>query len=352
MQLPNYQKYIIIFFIFAFFSCSGSIKNREINFYHWKTSIDNNENQKAYLHNIGLKKLYVRFFDVKWVETEKQAYPFATLQNGLYDTTYQIVPTVFITNEAIKNTSQNKIANLANEIADKIKRLCKQQFYQQTNNQGINEIQIDCDWTESSKEKYFELLEKIKNSEHLAELNQPLLSATIRLHQVKYHKKTGIPPVNRGMLMFYNMGDLQNIETENSILDLEITKKYIKYFNNYPLLCDVALPLYSWAVVFRDKRSVKLIYGLSSDELKQHKKFKHLKNNQFKVIEDNYINKQFVYKDDELRIEEVDQEKLEKLMEMIKDNANDDKFSVCFYHLDEEIIKSFNAGDLKTIANK
>ncbi len=352
MQLSKNQLIGLAILVFTVVSCSGNNKNREINFYHWKTNLNLDEAQKEYLQNLGLKKLYVRFFDVQWVDTENSAYPFATLQNGFYDTSYQVVPTVFITNEAINNTSQNKIKGLAIEIADKIKRLCNQRLYQHTNNQLIKEIQIDCDWTEGTKDKYFQLLENIKTSEQLAELNQPLLTATIRLHQVKYHDKTGVPPVDKGMLMFYNMGDLQNIKTENSILDLEITKKYIDDLDDYPLLCDVALPLYSWAVVFRDNRAVKLIYGLTSDELKQHKKFKHIENNKFKVVEDNYINKQFVYKDDELRVEEVSKEKLETLMELINDNANDDNFSVCFYHLDDQILESFDAGDLKTIANK
>jgi len=352
MQLPKYQQVAIVFFILALFSCSSSNEKREINFYHWKTDLKIEEKKKEYLENIGLKKLYVRFFDVKWVKSEKKAFPFATLQDGLYDTSFQIIPTVYITNEAIKNTAQNKISNLAREIAHKIRRLCDKKFYQHTNNQLIKEIQIDCDWTEGTKGKYFQLLEEIQNHEYIAELNQPKLSATIRLHQVKYHDKTGIPPVDKGMLMFYNMGDLQNIETENSILDLEVTKKYINAFDDYPLPCDVALPLYSWAVVFRDGRIVKLINNLKTEDLKQHEKFKHIENNRFKVIESNYINKHFVYEGDEFRVEEVSQEKLENLMELIKDNANKNDFSVCFYHLDDKIINTFDVDDILNIGNK
>jgi hypothetical protein len=37
-------------------------------------------------------------------------------------------------------------------------------------------------------------------------LSKKKLSATIRLHQVKYFKKTKIPNVDSGVLMYYNMG--------------------------------------------------------------------------------------------------------------------------------------------------
>ena len=97
---------------------------------------------------------------------------------------------------------------------------------------------------------------------------------------------------------------------------------------------------------------IKLINGLRINDLKQHKKFKLIENNKFKVLEDNYINKQFVYQGDEFRIEEVSKEKLESLMELIKDNTNKNDFNVCFYHLDDRIINTFDASDLLKIANK
>ncbi len=68
MQLSKYQQVAILFLFFALFSCSSNNDTREINFYHWKTELKLDKSKKEYLENIGLKKLYVRFFDVKWVE--------------------------------------------------------------------------------------------------------------------------------------------------------------------------------------------------------------------------------------------------------------------------------------------
>ncbi|MEZ4901823.1 MAG: hypothetical protein R2822_08725 [Spirosomataceae bacterium] len=49
------------------------------------------------------------------------------------------------------------------------------------------EVQIDCDWTVATKAKYFRLLQQI------SALLPPsvILSATIRLHQIKFYRTTG-----------------------------------------------------------------------------------------------------------------------------------------------------------------
>ncbi len=45
------------------------------------------------------------------------------------------------------------------------------------------------------------------------------LSSTIRLHQIKYRERTGVPPVERGMLMFYNMGQFSADPEARAIFD-------------------------------------------------------------------------------------------------------------------------------------
>ena len=67
-----------------------------------------------------------------------------------------------------------------------------------------------------------------------------MLSATIRLHQLKFIGESGIPPVDKGLLMCYNMGDLHRLRISNSILETAELKKYIKQLSVYPLKLDVA----------------------------------------------------------------------------------------------------------------
>ena len=64
---------------------------------------------------------------------------------------------------------------------------------------SCQEIQIDCDWTKSTKDKYFYLLKKIK------ELSKKEISCTLRLYPYKYPEIMGVPPVDKAMLMCYNL---------------------------------------------------------------------------------------------------------------------------------------------------
>jgi len=68
------------------------------------------------------------------------------------------------------------------------------------------------------------------------------VTATIRLHQIKFKDKTGIPPVDQGVLMAYNIGELKN-NKQNSILEANIVKQYINKNTEYPLKLKLALDI-------------------------------------------------------------------------------------------------------------
>jgi len=66
----------------------------------------------------------------------------------------------------------------------------------------------------------------------------------------------------------------------------------------------------------------------------------------------NYINQSFLYKDDEIRVEEVNKGKLLALIKLISDEAANNNFNICFYHLDDYIIDNYSADDLLEIAKR
>ena len=163
----------------------------------------------------SIKKIYPKFFDVDW-DFNQQA-PVALASISFSTTIPQkiaIVPTVFITNRTLVHLPANNLTDLANKIVQKLVRQM-----QALPNNAIQEIQFDCDWTQSTKTKYFDLLQLLKKAFHPKGIQ---LSATIRLHQIKYLQKTGVPPVSRGMLMYYNMGEVQKATTNNSILKMKL----------------------------------------------------------------------------------------------------------------------------------
>lgn len=204
--------------------------------------------------NLRIENLYTRFFDVTWNIARQSPQPVALIRfidsvpPGILTT-----PVVFITNETLQQASPAQIDSMSINMANLLSALC-----------GSNkivlskEVQIDCDWSASTKVKYFQLLRKIKAQPFL--INKTL-SATIRLHQLKFVSQTGIPPVDKGLLMCYNMGNLRRTETTNSILDIAELKKYVTGLADYPLPLGIAFPLFDWYILFHKQQYKGVIHG-------------------------------------------------------------------------------------------
>lgn len=222
------------------------------------------------------------------------------------------VPVVYITNEAMKLVPYEQ---LAQDVVSTLKKIPYK----------YDEIQIDCDWSLSSRANYFDMLKNIKQK-----LNKKL-SATIRLHQIKYSKKTGIPPVDYGVLMYYNMSNIADFDSKNSILDNSVAKKYHYNFDIYPLKLKLALPLYSQAIQFRDKKALDIFEGVKKEDFE--KGFKPLGDNKYEVLNSFYFQGRYIYSGDIFRFEDskLDDLKiaLDDFLELSKNRSNE----IIFYTL-------------------
>jgi len=264
--------------VFLFLGCDSRENNqkdskKEIAFYYW--------NSKCIIRENFSFSLFVKVLDIGTKNIIK-----TSCKNRNY------IPVVYIDNKALKNKDIKKLSKL---IFDTISSDSK-------------EVQFDCDWTQSTKEKYFIFLKEMKK-------HYKNVSATIRLHQLKYQKKTGIPPVDSGVLMFYNMSDFLSSNTKNYILDLNEAKKYLSGFKSYPLRLDLALPIYSMATVFRYGRVVSLIDSVRVDMLDS--RFEKLSNNRYRVLKTHYFRGKLLYRGDEIRIDEVSLDMLKRAIGII-----------------------------------
>ena len=269
----------------------------EVSFYHWKNSFKE-ENVK--------EKLYIKVLDISYskkLEFEKTRFINKAPKN--------FIPTVYITNEAMKNINYKNISNL---------------ILEQTKAYNFSELQIDCDWSLLSKANYFDLLKELKNK------SQKKISATIRLHQIKYYAKTGVPPVDYGVLMYYNMSNITDIKTKNSILDNSIAKKYHYNFDEYPLRLKLALPLYNQAVRFRKNMPLDIFEGLKEEDFKKH--FAKVDTNMYRAKKSTYFQKKYIYKGDIFRFEQS----LEKDLDV----AINDFFSLAKNPFDEIIFYRYS----------
>lgn len=312
-------------------------------FYYWRTVFDLSNTERAYLQKLGIKRLYVRYFDIDWNPHTQKAQSIAELQWRTKDLpALQVIPTVFITNRTLLNISYNSLKKLGNNIANKITKKSKG-----LQNIQINEIQLDCDWSGKTQERFFQLIEILKSKVKSKGITH--ISATIRLHQIKYYEKTGVPPVDRGMLMFYNMGSLDGKNTDNSILDLNIARKYLIKPGKYPLKLDVALPIYQWGVLIRRGKVLNLLSNLKNDTFVNGSFFRKKEKNQVEVIKSTYSNGIYLYKGDIIRLERITMQQLKQAARLLQRYIPNNPLNVAFYHLDEKHLKNYQPAGLQNI---
>jgi hypothetical protein len=327
----------------ALFSCNEKSEPRNIepSFYHWKSVLDISGFENRKLDSLKVKTIYLKFFDVDWDEAGSKPVPVAKtetagrpLQGG-----FTIIPVVFITNDCIQKIDSSQVETLAANIYKLIIEIKLANRFD-----SFSEIQIDCDWTEATKEKYFRLLKnlKLQNSSHK-------LSATIRLHQVKFLYKTGVPPVDRGLLMCYNMGNLKNQATNNSIIETAELKKYTGNLSGYPLPLDVAFPLFSWKVLYRNNRYSGLIQNLPDTALTSSCCSK--KGNRYLIIKDTLMHGYDLRKGDMIRDEQSNIREVLSAAGEINRHLKNTRLRVSLYHLDSVILSKYTTHELESIYN-
>jgi hypothetical protein len=353
--LRNLREILLLFSLFAFFAIAcGKSENRSVRpaFYYWKTTFALSSAELACLNSLGCKKLYVKILDIGRDPATGEIQPYSRLE--ITDTAglsnFEIVPTIFITNEVFQNISEEKIEWLANKIAAPTPTPPHEgrgaTSSPLTGRLG-GALQFDCDWTASTREAFFLFLKKIKKKLPKG----ARLSATIRLHQYKFPEKTGVPPVERGMLMFYNTGDIENPSEGNSIFQPEDARKYLVGApKNYPLPLDLALPLFSWALVYRDGEFWKIIPEVPENEWNDTTRFKKIQNlpgtliihhSSFIIQKGTFLAGHYLRPGDLLRVEAISPELLRQAAALAAtaDLAND--ATVAFFHLDSAIVRRY-----------
>lgn len=327
----------IFLLIVLIFSCkNNSSKNNKFSFYYWRTNFNLSATEKEILSNNDVETIYTRFFDIDIKDTLSGAQPFGIIR-GVEQNHAQIIPVVFITNRTFYYLDSGMVKALAAKTLLKINSITK----------NYHEIQFDCDWTEKTRFNYFLFLNEIKKQIANTKVQ---LSATIRLHQIKYKEITGVPPVNRGMLMFYNMGDVSDPKETNSIYNKTKAGLYLPYLKQYTLPLDVALPVFNWQVHFKNGRIKNLFNKSNAIEITE-KDFKTLDKNTFEAKKELIVAGKYIGKGDVLRLEELSSEELINAATLLNENLLKEKRQVVFYDLDDYNIKNYEKDIFKKVAN-
>ena len=242
----------------ALASCSGGDEPvRAI--YHWKTTYNPTQYELQWLRDHRVQRLYLRLFDVDvcgYSREDGNAAPIATTRflQPLPDD-MEIVPVIYITNEAMGRMWGYRVAEL---IAERVAKMAD------CNGFELKELQVDCDWTERTRSDYYYFCRSLRECLHEKGVR---LSSTVRLHQVD--TTLADLPVDGRVLMVYNTGDLRSPKTANSILDYSDVKPYLRRIDASMLdSMDFAWPVFGWGVAFdADGRFQRLVSSsaLASD---------------------------------------------------------------------------------------
>ena len=329
--------------LFFFAHCQKKDRQLTTAFYHWKTNAAVSDFEKKTVDSLGTKAIYKRIVD--WNDEAHFPEPISIAQNFKLNN-FKIIPTVFITNKTFIQLADNQLDTFVSVFFKKIN--------ENITEGSFDEIQVDCDWTQTTRDKFFLFLKKLKK------VSQKKLSVTIRLHQVKDKNVMGVPPVDKGMLMVYNMGNLDDAKTQNSILDVKTLKLYVSNLKTYNLKLDIALPIFSWGVVVRDGEVVKLINGLTNDDFFpscEPQNFvplpiKKINSNRFEILENMYVKGFYLYKNDEIRLENTPLSILTETTDILAQNLDNQPLTIAFFHLDSVLLKRYTVKNLDGLVRK
>jgi len=317
----------IVFFLLLVISCSKK-KEHPYTFYYWKTNLSLDPEEKKVLHKATTPYLYTRFFDVDKVGGKFQPVGVITKDKS-FQTDKQIVPTVFITNQALVNISQDEIKFLAESINQLIKKKITEYHLKVT-----TEIQIDCDWTAGTRDDYFKFLKELQK------ISGKDITCTLRLHQVKDKSQTGIPPVEKVYLMCYSTSSPLENSDKNSILDVNTLKSYLSKIEDYPIKkIEVALPVYSWGIVTNHLGKHRLINALSKEDL-NNPNFKKISADEIEIEKDGFYFGSYLNKGFRIKVEEISDDQLKNVVNFLEKKIP--SFNIIYYQLDSKFVVNQN----------
>ena len=295
-------------------ACSYEDTPPEQALYCWKTQVQFSAEEADFVKNNRIERLYIRYCDVGL--RDNAPVPIAPVDiDTLSVQGKTVIPVVYLKNEIFNSelTEGNStyISTLAHKLGDYIEQINR--YYRLR----VSEVQFDCDWSLSTKQAYFSMLEAFKKEYPYQ------LSATIRLHQVKYREETGVPPVDYGVLMYYNMGRI-SATGANSIYDRSTALRYLGKLRAYPLPLDIALPMFAWGVHSADGQVLNLVGGLTHAEAQAISTLVRIDASDiYKVATQTYYKGRVWQAGDLIKIEEVSDAQRKEMLADLREHSSE-----------------------------
>jgi hypothetical protein len=312
-------------------------------FYYWKTIWSASPELVSNLSRNHIGRLYMRFFDVEWDESQRAPRPVSPLRfNSKTPEGVELVPVVYLVNAVFLKMDYKEVEPLADHVWEKVRVMAEEQGL------DFQQLQLDCDWSDNSRRNYFHFVELLARK---LKGGHKTVSATIRLHQIKYAGRTGIPPVSRGMLMFYNFGRIQADTPNSSIFNPQDAGRYASYIARYPLKLDVVLPAFSWSVHSRDGQVLGLIENVPEDDIAAFDGFQKVAANKYSASRSFFFRGRYFMRGDLLLMETTTPDMTKQAAVLAKNGAGWNKSygTVALFDLDEQHLKKYSEADIESI---
>ena len=281
----------------------------------------------------------MRYFDIDLPPGDAQPKPVEPIR---FDTTrifFKITPVIYIKNRVFLKLDSITIPEFCKHVFKMVTAI------NQSIHQKPDEIQFDCDWTVTTKDKYFLFLSRYKK------ISNQIISTTIRLHQIKYPEITGIPPVDTAVLMYYNMGRI-GAGDASSIYEKSIADQYNSFIKKYPLKLKAALPIFAWGQLISDGNVFKLLNGMNYADFVNDTNFVLIYKNRFKVKHGNFHGGYYFKRNDEVKIEQVPEKDLMEMIDQLNRESSGNINQLIFFDLDKSNLELYDKNIFKKMVDR
>jgi hypothetical protein len=328
---------ISLFFLLICFLHSCKRAEPEISFYHWRSNYIADDRSEQLIRELKVKKIVVHTFDVDWSQERNMPELKARLKTeSKFPQGVEIVPIVYLTRRVMANADPNMLLSLIIEQSEKCLGIARNQW---------KSFHWDCDWNAETREPFFRFLSLA--SKVLPTTEQV---STLRLSQIKYASKSGIPPVNRGVLMLYNVGEFRQYSEMNSILNYTSVEPYLSSIGGYPLPLDLALPVFQWGIHYRLGEVQGIISEPELESLLSDSMWKSQGDTLFQARSGFFQSGRYFKSGDVVKLESTSPIDCKSAAEWIRPHWKNTTFTLYFYHLNSPVVYAHSPESFRAVS--
>lgn len=214
-----------------------------MSFYYWNPTFTLDSLQGAILRDNDVQTLYIRYFEIDWTPADSVPVPVVPVSYGTSPANFTIIPVVSIRNRVFKKLPPQAVPAFAANVYARVRNINESRHLHN------REIQFDCDWTPQTRENYFSFLREYHR------ISVQAVSSAIRMFQLRYSDQAGVPPVDYGVLFYFNLEETDSGE-DRSVFERGAAHHYTPSLRSYPLALDIAVPLFPASPAARDAHDV------------------------------------------------------------------------------------------------